>query len=70
LQIDEKFVDIRSQFVYGCIYLLFEAYPVVFTKGHNLNAGVSGLMFLPLPIGGILAVITVCKLHPYASTFL
>lgn len=51
-------ITLYMSFVYGCIYLLFEAYPVVFTKGHNLNAGVSGLMFLPLPIGGILAVIT------------
>jgi hypothetical protein len=66
----ERVIDIGSQFVYGCIYLLFEAYPVVFTKGHNLNAGVSGLMFLPLPIGGFLAVATVCIFHPCAFTFL
>lgn len=51
-------ITLYMSFVYGCIYLLFEAYPVVFTKGHNLNAGVSGLMFLPLPIGGFLAVAT------------
>lgn len=51
-------LTLYMSFVYGCIYLLFEAYPVVFTKGHNLNAGVSGLMFLPLPIGGFLAVAT------------
>ncbi|KAF8836695.1 hypothetical protein BDN67DRAFT_280157 [Paxillus ammoniavirescens] len=44
-------------FVYGCIYLLFEAYPVVFTEGHHLKSGVSSLMFLPLPIGGIMAVV-------------
>ncbi|KAG1749872.1 major facilitator superfamily domain-containing protein [Suillus paluster] len=51
-------ITLYMSFVYGCIYLLFEAYPVVFTKGHNLNAGVSGLMFLPLPIGGFIAVVT------------
>jgi MFS family permease len=45
------------QFVYGCIYILFEAYPIVFTEGHHFNAGISGLMFLPLFIGGALAVI-------------
>lgn len=44
------------QFIYGCIYLLFEAYPIVFTEGHHFNAGISGLMFLPLFIGGALAV--------------
>ncbi|KAG2120750.1 MFS general substrate transporter [Suillus discolor] len=51
-------ITLYMSFVYGCIYLLFEAYPVVFTEGHNLNAGVSGLVFLPLPIGGFLAVAT------------
>ncbi|KAH7920091.1 MFS general substrate transporter [Leucogyrophana mollusca] len=50
-------ITLYMSFVYGCIYLLFEAYPIVFTEGHHLNAGVSGLMFLPLPIGGCLAVI-------------
>ena len=48
-------------FVYGCIYLLFEAYPVVFTEGHHFNAGISGLMFLPIPVGGALAVISVSR---------
>ncbi|KAK7059073.1 hypothetical protein VNI00_001697 [Paramarasmius palmivorus] len=43
-------------FVYGCLYLLFEAYPIVFTQGHHLNAGISGLMYFPLLIGGVLAV--------------
>ncbi|KAG1825807.1 major facilitator superfamily domain-containing protein [Suillus subaureus] len=51
-------ITLYMSFVYGCIYLLFEAYPVVFTKGHNLDAGVSGLVFLPLPIGGFIAVAT------------
>ncbi|KZO96212.1 MFS general substrate transporter [Calocera viscosa TUFC12733] len=43
-------------FVYGCIYLLFEAFPIVFTEGHGMNAGVSGLMFLPLFLGGCAGV--------------
>ncbi|KAJ7492738.1 major facilitator superfamily domain-containing protein [Mycena latifolia] len=43
-------------FVYGCLYLLFEAYPIVFTEGHHLNAGISGLMFLPILLGGATAV--------------
>ncbi|KIJ68577.1 hypothetical protein HYDPIDRAFT_106784 [Hydnomerulius pinastri MD-312] len=49
-------LTLYMSFVYGCIYLLFEAYPIVFTEGHHLNAGVSGLVFLPLPIGGFIAV--------------
>jgi hypothetical protein len=48
-----------DQFVYGCLYLLFEAYPIVFSQGHGFNAGISGLMMLPIPIGGVLAVILV-----------
>ncbi|KAI3622595.1 putative mfs-multidrug-resistance transporter [Moniliophthora roreri] len=43
-------------FVYGCLYLLFEAYPIVFTQGHHLNAGISGLMYLPIMLGGVIAV--------------
>ena len=52
-------ITIYMSFVYGCLYLLFEAYPIAFTEGHHFNAGISGLMFLPLPIGGMFAVITV-----------
>ncbi|KAK0456676.1 MFS general substrate transporter [Armillaria borealis] len=29
---------IYMSFVYGCLYLLFEAYPIVFTKGHHFSA--------------------------------
>ncbi|KAG8985007.1 hypothetical protein FRB90_004990, partial [Tulasnella sp. 427] len=29
-------------FLYGAVYLCFEAYPIVFTLGHHLNAGESG----------------------------
>ena len=49
----------RLQFLYGCLYLLFEAYPIVFTQDHHLNAGVSGLMFLPVFLGGVVGVILV-----------
>lgn len=49
-------ITLYMSFVYGCIYLLFEAYPIVFTEGHGLNYGASGLVFLPIPIGGALAI--------------
>lgn len=39
---------------------MFEAYPIVYTEGHNLQPGPAGLVYLPLPIGSILAVIVVC----------
>ncbi|KAH9982597.1 major facilitator superfamily domain-containing protein [Lactifluus volemus] len=50
-------ITIYQSFLYGCIYLLFEAYPIVFTEGHNLNAGISGLMFLPVSLGGVAAIL-------------
>ncbi|TFL06776.1 major facilitator superfamily domain-containing protein [Pterulicium gracile] len=50
-------ITLYMSFVYGCIYLLFEAFPIVFTVGHRFNAGASGLMFLPILIGGVIGVI-------------
>ncbi|OAX40253.1 MFS general substrate transporter [Rhizopogon vinicolor AM-OR11-026] len=38
-------VTIYMSFVYGCIYLLFEAYPVVFTEGHHFQPGKSVATF-------------------------
>ncbi|KAF7792538.1 hypothetical protein EIP86_003579 [Pleurotus ostreatoroseus] len=49
-------VTLYMSFVYGCIYLLFEAYPIVFTQGHHFNAGITGLMFLPIFTGSIFGV--------------
>ncbi|THG99890.1 hypothetical protein EW026_g2535 [Hermanssonia centrifuga] len=49
-------ITFYMSFIYGCIYLLFEAYPIVFTQGHNFNAGISGLTFLPIFIGACLGV--------------
>jgi len=50
-------ITVYMSFLYGCLYLLFEAYPIVFTRGHNLNAGVSGLMYLPISLGGVVGVL-------------
>ncbi|KAL1707414.1 major facilitator superfamily domain-containing protein [Schizophyllum commune] len=49
-------VTIYMSFIYGCVYLLFEAYPIVFSEGHHFNTGISGLMFLPILVGGVAAV--------------
>ncbi|KAL0569548.1 hypothetical protein V5O48_012411 [Marasmius crinis-equi] len=50
-------VTAYQSFVYGCLYLLFAAYPIVFAQGHHMNAGILGLMYLPLMVGGIAAVV-------------
>ncbi|PVG00830.1 putative mfs-multidrug-resistance transporter [Serendipita vermifera] len=47
-------ITLYMSFIYGLLYLLFLAYPVVFVGGHHLNAGESGLTFLPIFIGGII----------------
>ena len=56
-------ITIYMSFVYGCLYLLFVAYPIVFQQGHGFNAGAGGLMFLGLFVGGLLSTIT------YITTF-
>ncbi|KAG1718950.1 MFS general substrate transporter [Suillus lakei] len=50
-------VTAYMSFVYGCVYLLFEAYPVVFTEGYRFQPGFLGLTYLPLVAGSILGVI-------------
>lgn len=53
-------ITLYMSFVYGVVYLLFEAYPAVFSepapKGHGFNALISGLMFLAFFGGGVAAV--------------
>ncbi|KAJ9113210.1 hypothetical protein QFC22_006049 [Naganishia vaughanmartiniae] len=42
--------------VYACsVYLMFEAYPIVFSVGHGFSAGITGLMFLGVFLGGVLS---------------
>jgi multidrug resistance protein len=50
-------IGLYLSFVYGIIYLLFGAYPIIFEEIHGFNALVGGLMFLPLFLGGILGVL-------------
>ncbi|KAK0543641.1 hypothetical protein OC846_006341 [Tilletia horrida] len=54
-------MTLYMSFIYGVVYLLFEAYPAVFSEpkpyGHGFNALVSGLMFLGFFMGGVVAVI-------------
>jgi len=49
-------ITLYMSFVYGVIYLLFEAYPIVFAQGHHFNAGITGIMFIPIFVGGFIAV--------------
>ncbi|GAA5830889.1 hypothetical protein JCM11251_001112 [Rhodosporidiobolus azoricus] len=49
-------ITLYMSFVYGIVYLLFEAIPIVFEGQYGLNAGQSGMVFLALLSGGFLAV--------------
>ncbi|BGP15715.1 hypothetical protein JCM10213v2_003704 [Rhodosporidiobolus nylandii] len=50
-------ITLYMSFVYGIVYLLFEAIPIVFERVHGLNALESGLVFLALLSGGFAAVL-------------
>ncbi|KAJ5625527.1 bicyclomycin resistance protein [Penicillium lagena] len=48
-------VSIYMSFIYGLVYALLEAYPFVFEEIYDMNPGTSGLTFISLIIGVILA---------------
>lgn len=43
--------------IFGTIYLLFAAFPIVFQQGFGFSRGVSGLAFLGIAVGMILALL-------------
>lgn len=48
---------IYNGYVYGLLYLYFEAYPLVFTDRHGFSEGQLGLAYLPIIVGTFLAAI-------------
>lgn len=40
--------------IYGTLYLLFAAFPIVFNEKRNWSAGIGGLAFLGITVGMIL----------------
>ncbi|KAK8854610.1 hypothetical protein IAR55_003349 [Kwoniella newhampshirensis] len=50
-------VTLYMGFVYGIVYLLFEAYPFVFVRNHGFNTGEEGLAFLGFFAGGVTSVL-------------
>ncbi|THC94941.1 hypothetical protein EYZ11_005580 [Aspergillus tanneri] len=44
--------------IYSILYLFFQAYPIVFHKLYGLSPGITGLAFLPILPGSILAFTT------------
>lgn len=50
-------------FIYGLVYCLLTAYPIVFEEIHGITPGVSGLPFLSLLIGQMLALTFILSKH-------
>ena len=50
-------VSLYMSFIYGIVYALLEAYPYVFQDMYGMNLGVSGLPFLGLFTGVLLALV-------------
>jgi len=49
-------ITIYMAFIYGILYLFFEAYPIAFQEQRGWNLGVGALPFLGITIGVIIAV--------------
>jgi MFS family permease len=56
---------IYNGFIYGIVFLFNEAFPLVFGKNHHFTPGETGLSFLGLCIGSILA----CCLQPIQEAY-
>lgn len=49
-------ITIYMAFIYGILYLFFEAYPIAFQESRGWNSGVGALPFLAITIGVIMGV--------------
>jgi DHA1 family multidrug resistance protein-like MFS transporter len=56
-------LSLYMSFIYGLVYCLLVAYPYVFEEIHGFAPGVSGLPFLGLIIGQVLAVAFILSYH-------
>lgn len=57
------FVSMYMSFIYGLVYCLLTAYPIVFEEIHGMAPGISGLPFLGLLIGLVLALTLILSKH-------
>ncbi|UZJ55616.1 hypothetical protein CBS101457_004936 [Exobasidium rhododendri] len=49
-------IILYQSYIFGLLYLLFEALPIVFQECHHFSQGIGGLMFLPFTVGGFAGV--------------
>ncbi|GAA95382.1 uncharacterized protein L969DRAFT_84849 [Mixia osmundae IAM 14324] len=50
-------ITLLMSYVYMIIYIQFESIPIIMGENHGLTAGLIGLTFLPIPLGGLAAVL-------------
>ncbi|KUI73739.1 hypothetical protein VM1G_09306 [Cytospora mali] len=58
-------LSIYMSFVYGILYLFLTAYPLVFQGVHHFSSGKSGLCFLGMVIGELIAGVVVLAQQPW-----
>jgi DHA1 family multidrug resistance protein-like MFS transporter len=58
-------LSIYMAFIYGLLYLFLTAYPLVFQGVHGFNAGQSGLAFLGMVTGQLIAGVAVLLTQPW-----
>ncbi|KAI8936318.1 hypothetical protein NX059_006734 [Plenodomus lindquistii] len=52
-------LSIYHAIIYGILYMLFGAFPIVYRQGRGWNEGISGLPFVAVAIGVVLAILYV-----------
>lgn len=51
-------LDIWTALLLGILYLAFQAFPIIFEQGHGFSMGITGLTFLGIGVGQIMAFAT------------
>ena len=49
-------ITIYTSFVYGILYMLLEAYPIIFAGGYKMSLGISQLPYLSMGIGQLISM--------------
>ncbi|KAK9323702.1 major facilitator superfamily domain-containing protein [Lipomyces orientalis] len=57
-------VSIYTAFIYGMLYLLLEAYPIIFVEGYRMSASVGELPYIGMVIGQLLGCGVVLSFEP------
>lgn len=48
----------RNALILGILYLAFQAFPIIFQQGHGFNQQMTGLSFLGIGLGMVLALLS------------